>query len=116
MKSECPLEGLAVEISPNEVTGVPARGRILHASADRNTVTIALDQPLVIEQNEYPWAVASPRRGGMYVTELADGKSLGCSVTWVDRDRFRENDPFNLGWWRGGAAAVADITPIRDLP
>ena len=40
---------------------------------------------------------------------LAKGDVLGCSLTWVPDDKDNLDEPMDLSWWRGGAAAITDL-------
>src|SRR6266849_4198882 len=66
-------------------------------------------QPSLIEGKGYRYAIASPRLERDDLTTLLQKGSLSCGVTWVPEERFNEQRPFDLSWWRGGAAAITDI-------
>ena len=88
----------------------PSYGGVIRA-ADTNLNSLLLEflAPSLIGGKEYPFAVARSRRGSEGMFSLIHLGRLSCSITWVSRDRFDPAQPFDLSWWRGGAAATADL-------
>ena len=75
-------------------------------------ILLNLDKLLTHEGQRYQRLVASVRLARDDLDTLANAGVLGCSVTWVPDVRFNESDPFNLSWWRGGAAAITDLNMV----
>jgi len=80
------------------------------ALPDASVVALKLKEPFSIGENAFSHAVVSPRHEGHSIMELLDGKSVLCAVTLVSDERFTAESPFDLSWWRGGNAAIADLS------
>ena len=80
------------------------------ALPDASTVALKLKEPFSIGAKAFSHAVVSPRHEGRSMKELLEGKSVLCAVTLVSDERFSEESPFDLSWWRGGNAAIADVS------
>jgi len=103
------LIGRSVTIRANDFVDVPTCGWIRFIDAMTNTVVIELDAPLKVGNFRYEWAIASPRLERDDMDTLSKTGVLGCGITWVPSIRFNRNAPFDLSWWRGGAAAISDV-------
>jgi len=93
----------------NDFVLLTIAGFIRFISQETNTLVIELDSPLELEGRRYSWVVASPRLERDSLDTLLSLKSLSCGVTWVPDERFNRDVPFDVSWWRGGAAAITDI-------
>jgi hypothetical protein len=103
------LTGRSVLIRANDFVDAPTRGRIRFIDMTTNAVAIELDTPLEAGGIRYEWAVASPRLARDNLDTLINTGVLGCGISWVPNSRFSPSAPFDLSWWRGGAAALADL-------
>lgn len=103
------LTGRSVMIRANDFVDAPTHGCIQFIDVTTNAVAIELVTPLEAGGVRYEWAVASPRLARDNLDTLVHTGVLGCGVTWVPDSRFNPSVPFNLNWWRGGAAAIADL-------
>ena len=70
---------------------------------------LELDTPAEIGGRLYVFAVARPRLKNQGLSTLIESGRLSCNVTLVPSDRFDATLPFDVSWWRGGAAAITDI-------
>ncbi len=65
--------------------------------------------PLEISEQTYSLTVARLRlERDDLDTPLTNG-SVGCGITCIPNDRYDPAKPFDLSWWHGGAAAIADV-------
>jgi hypothetical protein len=80
--------------------------------ADTSSSLIEFDAPVEAGGMRYTHAVASPRLERDDINSLKKSNVLGSAITWIPDNRFNPKEPFNLGWWRGGAAAIADIVLV----
>lgn len=76
---------------------------------DGQQLLLRFDPPYVVEGRPYSYAVARPRLERDKILSLLAGSSLLSSVTWIPEEKFKKHQPFDLSWWRGGAATIADI-------
>lgn len=104
-----PLVGRSVTVRANDFVEAPISGCIRFVDMATNTVVIKLDAPLHAGDLQYEWAVASPRLMRDDIDTLNNSGVLSCGITWVPNARFNPNTPFDLSWWRGGAAAISDV-------
>lgn len=103
------LIGLDVKVRANYFIQVDLAARITYASEHDRKFLLELDTPMTISGVTYKHAIASPRLARDDLNVLLSNGVLGCSVTWVPKERFDQNKPLDLTWWRGGAAAVTDV-------
>lgn len=113
MAATTSLVGRPVMIQMNDFVDEPTCGCIRFVDVATKSVAIELEVSLERGDARYEWAVASARLARDDLDTLVSAKSLGCGVTWISSFRFRQSDPFDLSWWRGGAAAIADIVLMR---
>lgn len=103
------LIGRSVSIQVNDFIDTLTHGQIQFVDPIKKSVVIKLDTPLDIRNIRYEWVVASARLEQDSLDGLISLNALGCGVTWIPNSRFNIELPFDLSWWRGGAAAIADI-------
>jgi hypothetical protein len=80
------------------------------ALPDASIIALKLKEPFSIGEKVFSHAVVSPRHEDRSMGELLEGKRVLSAVTLVSEERFSEESPFDLSWWRGGNAAIADIS------
>jgi len=80
------------------------------ALPDASIVALKLKEPFSIGEKVFCHAVVSPRHEGRSIGELLEGKAVLCAVTLVSDERFSAESPFDLTWWRGGNAEIADLS------
>lgn len=102
------LDGM-VSILPNGFIDGVLEAHVRGVDIDSNTLLLELTIPLEGAGERFQYAVASPRLEGDDLATLIQSGRLGFNVTWVPESRFNAKSPFNLSWWRGGAAAIADL-------
>jgi len=103
------LTGRSVTIRANDFVAAPTHGCIRFIDDTTNSVAIELGTTLEVGGVQYEWAVASPRLARDNLDSLINAGVLGCGITWVPNSRFKPSVPFDLSWWRGGGAAIADL-------
>jgi hypothetical protein len=74
-----------------------------------NEILLKLDRSFKYKGTTYSHVVASPRLSRDDLGTLENHGILGCSLTWVPDTKFNIQNPMNLSWWRGGAAAISDL-------
>lgn len=89
--------------------GAPAAAVIRATDPTSRALLLEFMSPIQIGGNTYPFAVASPRLQCDDWKVLISSGRLPCAVTFVPRDRYDPEKPFDLSWWRGGGAALADL-------
>lgn len=103
------LLGRDVKVRANDFIQMDLAARITDVSEHAGKLLLDLGAPITISGVTYTHAVASPRLARDDLNVLLSDGVLGCAVTWVPKDRFDQSNPFDLAWWRGGAAAVTDV-------
>lgn len=78
-------------------------------SADGTSVLLELRPAVEHNGIIYAHAVAKFRAAQMSYVKLLADRQTGCAITFVPADKYNAADPFNLSWWRGGAATITDI-------
>ncbi|MDP3938626.1 MAG: hypothetical protein Q8R92_10885 [Deltaproteobacteria bacterium] len=89
----------------------PLRAKIIAERDDQHggSILLKLEKPFVYKDTRCEYFVASPRHEASEVGEIAVGRPVFCALTQVPQDRIDAEDPFDLSWWRGGIAGLAEI-------
>lgn len=103
-----PLTGKRALITRNEFLDQDTSVTIVCVADDVESLLLQLDRELDVGIHSYHYAVARPRSGAAARGAHA-GNALPCSITWVPDKIFRLECPFDLSWWRGGAAVITDL-------
>lgn len=104
------LVGRKLKISGNDFTAEDVTGTVSKISKAERKILVEIIPPMVVSGTSYPYLIASPRLAADDLDRVLSVGVLGCSVTWIPFGVYDERHPFDLSWWRGGAAAVADLT------
>ena len=104
------LIGKKVVVGANEFVQQELAATISMTDVENKMVLLSLDKPLINGNTMYQHVVMSARLAKDDLDTLANNGVLGCSVTWVPENQFSRTDPFDLSWWRGGAAAITDVS------
>ncbi len=78
-------------------------------TADEQSILIQLDHPVHNGEIECRYFVGKPRHEGSSLGRIFDGIAVGCTLTCISEDRAIGPNPFDLSWWRGGLAIIADV-------
>jgi hypothetical protein len=70
---------------------------------------IKFNDPVSYRKQSYCYAVASPRLEGRDISEIREGKVLGCAITGISDEQAVSCNPMDISKWRGGFAFVGDI-------
>jgi len=103
------LRGRDAKVRANDFIQTDIAGRITDVSEHARKLLLELGSPIAVEGVTYTHAIVSPRLARDDLNVLLSNGVLGCSVTMVPKDRFDQSNPFDLAWWRGGAAVVTDV-------
>jgi hypothetical protein len=103
------LIGRTVHILAADLFGVPIAAVIRAIDPDTKSLLLEFAVPAQVEMRTFQFAVARPRLQRDDLGVLLSSGTLGCAVTCVPADRYDAAKPFDLSWWRGGAAAIADV-------
>lgn len=102
------LVGRKVLIRAEEMLSAPCRGVIGAIDSDGG-ILLYLDPTVQLGADECQHALARVRSvQDSYLSLLSSG-ILSCNVTFVPVLKFDQTNPFNLSWWRGGGALIADV-------
>jgi hypothetical protein len=105
------LIGRNVHIGANDIVSQQAAAEVIALRYDGRAIALRLVDRLKQGPSSFPYAVATARYEGQSIFEVFEGKPVVCAVTWVTKERFSLTDPFDLSWWRGGPATIAELLP-----
>jgi hypothetical protein len=103
------LLGRPVHVRGADLFMVPVAAVIRTIDPDSKSLHLEFMPPVQIGAQTYPFAVAHPRLQRDDLDVLLRSGVLGCAITCVPQDRYDAAKPFDLSWWRGGGAVVADV-------
>jgi len=110
------LIGKSVIIVKNEFIDQDLLSSIVAIDESTKSLLLKLDIELVEDIKTYNYAIAKPRLSSNYLNMLLKNEFTACSVTWVPDDKYCEEAPMSLEWWRGGGSAIADLQVITLQP
>jgi hypothetical protein len=96
-------------IRSNDFVERTLTGRIRAVDSVSDSVLLEFDEPVVVGDATYLFAIASARLERDSLDSMLREGHLSSAVTWIPRGRYNPLQPFDLSWWRGGGAAIADV-------
>lgn len=100
--------GQIVIIKANNFVHSDSLACVRDTSDLENKILLEFCPPITVGNGTYSHAVILPRLEKDGVETLFRGNALGSAVTWVPVSLFNPRKPFDISWWRGGAAAITD--------
>jgi len=96
--------------------GAPLAGVVHAIDASAQLLLLKLVPPIQLGSEACRFAVAKPRLQRDTLDTLSAKAIVGCGITCIPDSRYDQANPFNLSWWRGGGAMIADlvVTPEDD--
>ena len=76
----------------------------------RATMLVRLDKPFMLSGDKYHYFVATARHENSSLEDLERNLTITCNLIRIPSDRAEGSNPFDLSWWRGGGAAIADLS------
>lgn len=98
-----------VRIRAHDLLTAPATAIVRIIDVASSSMLLELIPPIQIDEVTYSFAVARVRLEHDDLETLLTTGVLGCAVTFVPDGRYNAARPFDLSWWRGGGATVADL-------
>lgn len=97
----------------------PFEANVLRKSAD----TAGRDNALLLEfsagfksgDTEYSYFVATTRHESTALDQLFSGARVVCNLIGIPAEKALSAHPFDLSQWRGGMAAIADLTLVSEV-
>ena len=77
------------------------------------SLLLGLALSLKYKTEEFKYFIATTRHEGKTLQQLLSGAQIGCNLTGVPTERLQSGNPFDMSWWRGGAAAISDLSLQR---
>jgi len=78
-------------------------------SPDYYPLLIRFDIPVEYKGEECRFFVAKSHNSKESIEGLLMGETLTCNLIMISKERAEQQDPFDISWWRGGCALLADI-------
>ena len=87
---------------------------VIRVGHDKSTgvesLVLGLALPLKYKTEEFRYFMATTRHEGRTFQQVLSGEQVGCNLTGIPTERLQGGDLFDMSWWRGGAAAIADLS------
>jgi hypothetical protein len=103
------LVGSQIQVRAADLFELPLAAAVRAVDPGSNSVLLEFSVPVQMDTHTYRFAVARPRLQRDNLIVLFGKAPLGCALTLVPDDRYDSANPFDLSWWRGGGAAIADL-------
>jgi len=103
------LIGRSVRVLADDLFGTSVNAVIRLIDQGSKSMLLEFELPVKLGEQTYSLAVARLRLERDDLDTLLTNGSVGCGVTCVSNDRYDPAKPFDLSWWRGGGAAIADV-------
>lgn len=107
------LIGMRVIVCGNEFENERSSAIIRAVDESESKILLELNEAMVKKGTVYRHIVASPRLSKDSISSLATTGSVGCALTWIPEEKYNSHAPMDLSWWRGGAAAIADLYRLK---
>lgn len=104
------IVGLNVKVRANEFIQRDVPSQVLSVDESSRRFLLLLNSPIEISGTIFTHAVASSRLARDDLASILVNHVLGCSIIFIPQDRLNPSQPFDVSWWRGGGAVVADVT------
>lgn len=103
------LIGRCVIVRTNDFVDAPLHAYVRFVDPITKSLLLEFDPPYEAAGVRYGRAVASARLERDNLDSLINFGVLGSAVTWIPDFQYKPDLPFDLSWWRGGAAAITDV-------
>lgn len=104
------LLGRQVRVRADDLFAGAAAPAVIRAiDSDASSMLLEFVPPVRVGEMAYVFAVARARLERDDLETLLRKGVLGSGVTLIPADRYDPTKPFDLTWWRGGGAAIADV-------
>lgn len=107
------LVGKTIQIFANDFVDANSNATIKAISESGTDILLELERPLVSEGLEYEHVLVSNRYKGQSIRTLIEKERLTCGAYWVPTVQFNVRNPFDVSWWKAGAAAIVTIGELR---
>jgi len=104
------LIGKKVVLQANDFLQKKIIATVAMISPDNKSMLLNLDESLLYGNIVYKRVITSPRVSKDDLDVLSNDGVLGCSAIWVPESKYNNRNPFDISWWRGGAAAITDMS------
>jgi len=104
------LTGKILEIGPSDLSQAPILAIVIALDSAFSVAALRLEPPMQTDSETFSHAVISVRHEGHSFIDVADGLEITCAVTLVSDQRFSSVAPLDVSWWRGGNAAIANVS------
>jgi hypothetical protein len=92
----------------------PFRARVIQVRLNKSNevdgLVIEFDRPLSHSDQDCRHYIATARHDSAPLGELLRGGKISCNLTGMTAERGRGDNPFDVNLWRGGTAAIADVS------
>ncbi len=97
----------------SEISDHPLKGVVVGVT--ENSLAVRLDETVHLPNAENArYLVASIRHEYKTLADIAEGRQVLCGLILVPALKFKPNEPCDVSWWRGGAAAVGDVVLVKN--
>ena len=106
------LVGRRVKVCASDLFGEPVDAVVLAEDVASKSLQLRFTQPVVVDAQRFDFAVSKVRLRRDSLDTLLSVGTVGCALTCVPPNRMDPARPFDTSWWRGGAAAIADLVLV----
>ncbi len=101
-------------ISPNALFDRGGAGAVV--AVEGRALAMRLSVPVTLANGkECHYVVVGLRHANSTVDEIMAGDAVLCALTLVPVDQYDPTRPCDVGWWRGGGAAIGDVRATANL-
>jgi hypothetical protein len=94
----------------SETGSGPFHAVIVDVEPDERKMLLEVQPPLLYKSVECKYFVAVARHEGSDLLSPSSGNITTCNLTHIPPNRvIKSANPFDLSWWRGGIAIIADV-------
>jgi len=101
--------GRRIQVRADGLFEMPVDAVVVAQDAVSDSLVLQFGRGVVIDSQRFEVAVARGRNERHSLDTLCWQGTVGCALTCVPASRYDPTRPFDVSWWRGGAAAIADL-------
>ncbi len=101
--------GRRVQVQADGLFEEPVDAVVVAEDPASKSLLLQFSRTVVIGSEQFEFAVSRGRNEQQSFDILCPQGTVGCALTCVPASRYDPSRPFDVSWWRGGAAAIADL-------
>ena len=105
--------GRRIRVRADDLFEGPIEAVVIAQDPVSDALLLRFSPTAVVDAERFEFAVSSVRNERESLDTLRQRGTAACALTFVPVSRYDPARPFDHTWWRGGAAAIADLILLQ---